>query len=96
LRPHVVSFLDTATTHLGMDLEIGEIHIADKSVFAGTTIESSRIRQDRGVIILAIKRQAGMRFNPASDERIEPEDCLIAMGEPSQLRKLEQTAGSRS
>jgi len=27
LRPHVVSFLDTATTHLGMDLEIGEICI---------------------------------------------------------------------
>src|SRR5690348_8216679 len=25
LRPHVVSFLDTATTHLGLDLEIGEI-----------------------------------------------------------------------
>ena len=25
LRPHVVSFLDTATTHLGMDLEIGEV-----------------------------------------------------------------------
>jgi len=96
LRPHVVSFLDTATTHLGMDLEIGEIHIANKSRFAGTTIESSRIRQDRGLIVLAIKRQAGMRFNPAPDERIEPEDCLIAMGEPSQLRQLEQAAGSRS
>lgn len=25
LCPHVVSFLDTATTHLGIDLEIGEI-----------------------------------------------------------------------
>src|SRR5438309_5340539 len=25
LRPHVVTFLDTATTHLGIDLEIGEI-----------------------------------------------------------------------
>jgi voltage-gated potassium channel len=96
LRPHVVSFLDTATTHLGMDLEIGEIHIADSSVFAGTTVESSRIRQDRGVIILRIKRQAGMRFNPAPDERIQPEDCLIAMGEPSQLRQLELTAASRS
>jgi voltage-gated potassium channel len=96
LRPHVVSFLDTATTHLGMDLEIGEIHIANKSRFAGTTIESSRIRQDRGVIVLAIRRQAGMRFNPAPDERIGPEDCLIAMGEPSQLRQLEQAAGSRS
>jgi voltage-gated potassium channel len=96
LRPHVVSFLDTATTHLGMDLEIGEIHIPDKSRFAGTTIESSRIRQDCGLIVLAIKRQAVMRFNSAPDERIEPEDRLIAMGEPSQLRQLEQAAGSRS
>jgi voltage-gated potassium channel len=92
LRPHVVSFLDTATTHLGMDLEIGEVPISRQSPFAGMTIESSRIRQDRGVIILAIKRAAGMRFNPAPDDRIEAGDFLIAMGEPQQLRELEQTA----
>jgi len=94
LRPHVVSFLDTATTHLGMDLEIGEIHITPASAFAGKTLETSRIRQERGVIVLAIKRREGMRFNPAPDERIEPDDCLIAMGEPAQLRQLEQTASS--
>jgi len=94
LRPHVVSFLDTATTHLGMDLEIGELQVTRASSFAGKTIESSRIRQDRGVIILAIKRQQGMRFNPAPDERIELDDFLIVMGEPSQLRQLEQTASS--
>jgi len=92
LRPHVVSFLDTATTHLGMDLEIGEISVGPGSAFAGKTIEASRIRQDRGVIILAIKREQGMRFNPAPEDRIEPGDCLIAMGEPAQLRRLEQTA----
>jgi len=94
LRPHVVSFLDTATTHLGMDLEIGEIHIRSGSVFAGKTLETSRIRQERGVIVLAIKRRDAMRFNPAPDERIEPDDCLIAMGEPSQLRQLEQSVAS--
>jgi voltage-gated potassium channel len=94
LRPHVVSFLDTATTHLGMDLEIGEIQVKPQSIFAGKTIESSRIRQDRGVIILAIKRHEGMRFNPAPDERIQPDDFLIAMGEPAQLRQLEQTAAA--
>jgi voltage-gated potassium channel len=94
LRPHVVSFLDTATTHLGMDLEIGEIHITSSSTFAGKTLESSRIRKERGVIVLAIKRREGMRFNPAPDERIEVDDCLIAMGEPAQLRQLEQTASS--
>src|SRR2546427_6172374 len=94
VRPHVVSFLDTATTHLGMDLEIGEISVPKHSSFAGKTIESSRIRQDRGVIILAIKRESGMRFNPAPDDNIQPGDYLIAMGEPSQLRQLEQMAAA--
>src|SRR5215472_2535001 len=94
LRPHVVSFLDTATTHLGMDLEIGEIHITRDSAFAGKTLETSRIRQERGVIVLAIKRREAMRFNPAPDERIEADDCLIAMGEPAQLRQLEQSVAS--
>ena len=95
LRPHVVSFLDTATTHLGMDLEIGEVPIGAKSTFAGKTIESSRIRQDRGVIVLAIKRAAGMHFNPAPDDLIQAGDYLIAMGEPQQLRELELRAGSQ-
>src|ERR1019366_6616182 len=94
LRPHVVSFLDAATTHLGMDLEIGEIAITPRSPFAGKTIEKSRIRQDRGVIVLAIKREAGMRFTPAPENPIEAGDFLIAMGEPQQLRELELTAGS--
>ena len=94
LRPHVVSFLDTATTHLGMDLEIGEIQITPSSQFAGKTVGGSRIRQDRGLIILAIKREQGMRFNPEPDDVIQAGDCLIAMGQPSQLRQLEQTAAS--
>jgi voltage-gated potassium channel len=92
LRPHVVTFLDTATTHLGMDLEIGEIQVDAKSEFAGKSVGNSRLRQDRGVIILAIKREAGMRFNPSPDDLIEPGDCLIAMGQPVQLRELEKTA----
>jgi voltage-gated potassium channel len=94
--PHVVSFLDTATTHLGMDLEIGEMHITSTVAFAGKTMESSRIRQERGVIVLAIKRREDMPFNPAPEERIEPDDCLIARGEPAQLRQLELTATSKS
>ena len=96
LRPHVVSFLDTATTHLGLDLEIGEIAISHGSSFAGKTIESSRIRQERGVIVLAIKKENGMHFNPSPDDRIEVGDCLIAMGEPAQLRQLEQLSSTQT
>ena len=95
LRPNVVSFLDTATTHLGIDLEIDEVPIGKGSPFAGATIESSRIRQERGVIILAIKRPAGMHFNPSPEDRIQAGDFLIAMGEPHQLRQLEQMAEAR-
>jgi voltage-gated potassium channel len=95
LRPQVVSFLETASTHLGIDVEIGEVRVGPNSAFAGKTIETSRIRQERGVIILAIKReQQGMRFNPSPEDRIEPGDYLIAMGEPAQLRQLERLASS--
>jgi K+/H+ antiporter YhaU regulatory subunit KhtT len=39
---------------MALDLEIDEMHISSTSAFAGKTIESSRIRQERGVIVLAI------------------------------------------
>jgi voltage-gated potassium channel len=92
LRPNVVSFLDTATTHLGVDLEIGEVLVGANSEFSDKTVGGSRIRQERGVIILAIKRGQEMQFNPSPDDLIKPGDCLIAMGQPAQLRELEQAA----
>jgi voltage-gated potassium channel len=95
LQPHVVSFLDSATTHLGMDLEIGEILVAPQSALAAKTIETSRIRQDCGAIILAIKRQQKMDFNPSPEDRIEPGEYLIAMGDSAQLRQLERMAAAR-
>ena len=98
LRPHVLDFLDIATAREGkLDLEIEEVHVEDGSDFAGKTIEGSRIRQEMGVIVLAIKRAGrGMRFNPAPDDRIEAGDYLIAMGEPASLRRLEQTASTQA
>ena len=72
------------------------MHIGPGSSFAGQTIEGSRIRQEMGVIVLAIKRGGGgMRFNPAPEDRIEAGDYLIAMGEPASLRRLEDTATVR-
>ncbi len=90
LRPHVLDFLDSATVHLGIDLEIDEIYVTESSSLAGKTIGGSRIRQDTGVIVLAIKRADGMHFNPAPEDPIRVGDYLIAMGEPAKLRSLEQ------
>jgi voltage-gated potassium channel len=98
LRPHVLDFLDIATAREGkLDLEIEEVYIENGSRFAGQTIEGSRIRQEMGVIVLAIKRAgAGMRFNPAPEDRIQAGDYLIAMGDPASLRRLEDTAMARA
>lgn len=93
LRPHVLDFVDSATVHLGIDLEIDEIYIKEGSSLLGKTIGTSGIRQNTGVIVLAIKRADGMRFNPAPEDDIRAGDCLIAMGEPAKLRILEQTVG---
>ena len=57
-------------------------------------MEGSRTRQHRGVIILAIERLNGMRFNLAPEDRTEPGDLPIAMGEPCEFRQLEQLATS--
>ncbi|HEU5453946.1 MAG TPA: potassium channel protein [Terriglobales bacterium] len=94
LRPHVLDFLDSATTHIGRELEIAEVKIPPASRFAGQTFRSSKMRHDLGVIVLAIKRGGEMRFNPGPDDGIESGDFLIAMGEPGALRRLEETAAA--
>ncbi len=94
LRPHVLDFIDSATARIGVDLEIAEIEVAAGSRYVGQTFRTSKMRSDTGIIVLAIKRDETMRFNPASDDRIEAGDTLIAMGEPAGLRKLEESAGA--
>jgi len=92
MRPHVVDFFDTAMNRQ-LPLEIEEVQVQAGSRFAGQTLEGSRIRQEMGVIVLAIKGEgAHMRFNPSPDEIIHQGDHLIAMGEPDGLRRLEQSA----
>lgn len=105
LRPNVLDFLDVATARAGKPLaagekefgsrlEIEEVRVGAASAYAGKTLEASRIRQDTGAMVLAIHRGDGMRFNPEPEESIQPGDCLIALGEPEALRRLEAAAGA--
>ena len=96
MRPHVVDFFDTAMNR-HKPLEIEEVQVQAGSRFVGASLEASRIRQEMGVIVLAIKGEdSHMRFNPAPDEVIHSGDHLIAMGEPEGLRRLEDSATERA
>jgi voltage-gated potassium channel len=92
MRPNVVDFFDTAMNQK-RPLEIEEIKVSQGARVAGQTLEGSRIRQEMGVIVLAIKGEhTAMRFNPPPDEVIHVGDHLIAMGDPDGLRRLEESS----
>lgn len=91
LRPHVLDFLDSATVHLGKDLEIAQIAIREGSRFAGVSIADSHIRNEMGVIVLTIKRNGEM-ITPTRDDRMQAGDVLIVMGDQNGLRRLEEEA----
>jgi voltage-gated potassium channel len=93
LRPTVVDFLELATRTEHLALQIEEVRIGRGSRLAGTTLLESQVRQDLGIIIVAIKKASGtMRFNPTSDTLIEAGDTLITLGPRSQLDQLERLA----
>jgi voltage-gated potassium channel len=97
LRPHVVSFLDVASAFRkssDLDLEIEQVQISGLSPLKSHTLEQLRLGSKHGVIVLAIQHKNGiMQFNPPADMSIQAGDVLIAMGERSKLKVLEQEIG---
>lgn len=89
LRPAVTDFFDFAMQDKNIELKMEELKVDEKSTLNGVRLLDSKIRQDMNVIIVAIRNKEGaMRFNPASDERIEAGSTLIALGPIGDLKKL--------
>jgi len=90
LRPAVLDFIEFATQTENIDLQMEEVTIKKGSSLAGLKLNQCGIRQDLGIIIVAIKRADGkMEFNPSPTSVLNEGDCLIALGHPSQLKTLE-------
>lgn len=90
LRPNVVDFIEIATGHEHLELQMEEINIPAHSAFVGETLVSSGFRKEIGVIIVGIKNCHGkMIFNPHSQTKIDEHDTLIVLGDPTSIHKLE-------
>lgn len=89
LRPTVVDFIELASKHEHVELQLEEIPVTTKSPLAGHTLRGSGIRSDLKVIVVAVKRGNGhMVFNPDPDIVIGAGDILIAIGPREQLDQL--------
>jgi voltage-gated potassium channel len=96
LKPAVVDFIEFATKSGNIDLQIKEINIGEGSDLAGQTLDQSGIGRDLGIIVVAIKRPGGeMKFNPTFRTAMEAGNTLIAVGEASKLKKLEEMVATR-
>jgi voltage-gated potassium channel len=98
LRPHVFQFFDVATKSMGLDVDVEQVRVPETSEFAARSLEQASIRRELGVIVLGIRKSDGsMLFNPAAETMISGGDYLIVMGEPANLRTLENmiSAGAR-
>ena len=93
LKPAVVDFIEFATRSGNIDLQMEEIYVQEGASIAGTTLDECGIGRELGIIIVAIKRTGGeMRFNPTFRTTIKPGDVLIALGERTKLKVLEDMA----
>jgi len=92
LRPLVVDFIDIATGQKNIALQMEEIPVAPESRLVGKDLIQSGIRKDLGLIIVGIKHNGQVIFNPAADTIIEAGNTLIALGEYQEIQKLEVIA----
>lgn len=93
LKPSVVDFIEFATRSGNIDLQMEEIPVREGSAVSGMTLDQCGFGRELGIIIVAIKRTGGdMTFNPTFRTAIKPGDVLIALGERTKLKVLEDLA----
>ena len=96
LKPAVVDFIELATKRGNIDLQLEEIAIPNLSDYSGLSLDQCGFGKELGVIIVAIKKPNGdMKFNPTYLTLIEPGDTLIALGEVSKLKVLEEMIAAK-
>jgi voltage-gated potassium channel len=96
LKPTVMDFIEFATRSGNIELQLQEIEVQKNSELSGITLEACGIGRDLGVIIVAIKKPTGVTwFNPTFRSTIGEKDKLIALGEVSKLRVIEEMAKER-
>jgi voltage-gated potassium channel len=90
LRPKLANFFDTISGYTSKDWDFEEAEISRDPPLVGKTLRDSRISQETGVYILAVRTGEEMTFNPGADYTIADGDILYAMGRPEQITDLRE------
>jgi voltage-gated potassium channel len=96
LRPQVAAFLDIVTSGGGPELLFEEIRVTKECGPAGQSIRDSRVRDETGAMIVALRKGDGtFDATPTADAVLDAGDVVIAAGTPEELRLLEELFAPR-
>jgi voltage-gated potassium channel len=90
IEPFVADFLDMINFKGG--IEIFQVEVSDKSIFANSTIRKADIWNKTKTHILAIKRGNQTIYSLSEDEQIKPGDTLLVIGTSEQIKTLHNLA----
>jgi len=85
LKHNIGEFIDFISFSPKISIGIEEFVVHEKSSLIGKKISESGIRKNYNIIIISIKREEEIIFNPSSLYIIKPEDTLLLVGEKSKL-----------
>ena len=93
-KPTVVDFIDTTMMNSQLGLKMEEAVVGPTSNLIGKTLIDSHIRQEFGVIIVAIKKPSNeMIFNPIPTEILEAGDVIVVIGKKEDLKRMNEVLG---
>ncbi len=96
VRPHVAEFIDVVMHERSMEFRMQEVVIPAGSKLAGHNLRDLDLRQQAGVLVLAVRDEGGVfRSNPDPDTAIHSGDVVIAVGTEIDLGRLVTLAAGR-
>lgn len=92
VNPTAVEFMEIVTKQQALQLSLSDIQVGPRSEVRDKSIAECGIRGRFGVIVVAIKRDQGMMFNPEPDTKITVGDVLVVLGEDMDIAQLQSAA----
>ena len=91
VQPNVAEFVDVVMHERSMDFRMQEVEIPEGSRLAGTTLREANLRQEAGVLVLAVRGDDGaFATNPDPDVVLHAHNVIIAVGTDDALALLEK------
>jgi voltage-gated potassium channel len=94
VRPAAVTFLDMMLRERDKAYRVDEITIGPGSRLAGKPLSATELREKRGALLVAVKREGGpgYDFNPPGDTVLREGDVLVFITTPESRKDLEALA----